>query len=101
MSKIMKRVETIRENEIVRAYKELEKLGINNQQVKEILDLMTRSIIKKSFQPLFDNVRSLVFDGENSINYINFLIDIFKDGNIPIFETKKIKKKQISKRSSS
>ncbi|AAK40526.1 glutamyl-tRNA reductase [Saccharolobus solfataricus] len=100
MSKIMKRIETIRENEILRAYKELEKLGINDQQAKEILDLMTRSIIKKSFQPLFDNIRSLIFNGENSINYINFLIDIFKDGNISGFETEKIKEKQVSERSS-
>ncbi|QGA67837.1 glutamyl-tRNA reductase [Sulfolobus sp. E11-6] len=101
MSKIMNRVESIRENEILKAYKELEKLGINNQQVKEILDLMTRSIIKKSFQPLFDNVRSLIFNEKDAINYINFLIDIFKDGNIPSFETKKIKENQISKGSSS
>ncbi|WP_338599783.1 glutamyl-tRNA reductase [Sulfolobus tengchongensis] len=101
VSKIMLRIENIRRNEVLRAYKELEKIGITDQRMKEIIDLMSKSMIKKSFQPLFDNIKNLMFNETDSINYINFLIDIFKDGDISYPKTKKIEEKQISERSGS
>ena len=67
----------------------------------EILNLMTRSMIKKIFQPVFENIRNGIFNKDDSINYINFLVDIFKDGTISNLETQKIKEKQADKGSSS
>ncbi|MEM1599512.1 MAG: glutamyl-tRNA reductase [Sulfolobaceae archaeon] len=101
ISKIMKRIENITENEIIRAYKKLQKLGIENEEALEILNLMTRSMIKKIFQPVFENIRNGIFNKDDSINYINFLVDIFKDGTISNLETQKIKEKQADKGSSS
>ncbi len=101
ISKIMRRVEDIRRTEVNRAYKELQNIGINNEEVLEILNLMTNSMLKKVFQPLFDNVRTIIFNDEESINYINFLIDIFKDGNFSGDKTKKTEEKQVNKGPSS
>ncbi|MEM4884204.1 MAG: glutamyl-tRNA reductase, partial [Saccharolobus sp.] len=101
ISKIMKRIKNITENEIIRAYKELQKLGIENEEALEILNLMTRSMIKKIFQPVFENIRNGIFNKDDSINYINFLVDIFKDGTISNLETQKVKEKQADKGSSS
>jgi glutamyl-tRNA reductase len=90
---IMHRIENIRKNEVIRAINELQKLGIRSQDALEIVDLMSKSMIKKIFEPLFSNVKDIVFNGGDSINYINFLVNIFKDGNIPSNKTEKIKEK--------
>ncbi|MEM3352267.1 MAG: glutamyl-tRNA reductase, partial [Saccharolobus sp.] len=51
--------------------------------------------------PVFENIRNGIFNKDDSINYINFLVDIFKDGTISNLETQKIKEKQADKGSSS
>jgi len=53
LSVIMTRVEDLRRREVERALRELAKRGVEDDHVREILDKMTMSLIKKVFDPFF------------------------------------------------
>ncbi|MEM3268717.1 MAG: glutamyl-tRNA reductase, partial [Metallosphaera sp.] len=54
VSSFMSKVEQIRESEVTRALRVLE---TEDPKTKEVLDAMTRSMIKKIFSPMFENLR--------------------------------------------
>lgn len=88
ISKFMKRIEDIREEEVNRAFNEILKHKENEDEIKEILNRMTNSMLKKIFSPLFDSLRK-----DNGVaNYINNLIEILNNGNLPNSQTEKTQK---------
>ncbi|AWR97346.1 glutamyl-tRNA reductase [Acidianus sulfidivorans JP7] len=96
VSQIMNTIEEIRKAEVERANKEIRK---NNEDVDEILDAMSKSMIKKIFSPMLLKIKDYIKTDEK--NYINFILELFNYGKLPDNETKEIKKEQINKRSSS
>lgn len=88
ISKFMKRIEEIRENEIERAYTEIIKHLDDKEEIKNIMDKMTNSMLKKIFSPLFENIRR----NEDMANYISNIIEILSNGNISNFKTEETKK---------
>jgi len=84
VSNIMSRIEEIRETEISKA---IRKISDNNAQ--EILDAMTKSMIKKIFAPLLDKIRIALENGDT--NYINYILELFNNGKLPDIKTEEIK----------
>lgn len=97
ISQIMSTIEEIRKNEVARAIRKLN--SGNNESVNEILDAMTRSMIKKIFSPMLSKIKDYVKTDEK--NYINLILELFNYGELSSTETKKIKEEQISKGSGS
>ncbi len=91
VSQIMKSVEEIRQNEVKRALKEL-----NGDNAEEVLNAMTKSMIKKMFYPLLSKIKEAVRNNET--NYINLIMELFNNGELPNSKTKEIEEKQVNKR---
>ncbi|BAB65173.1 glutamyl-tRNA reductase [Sulfurisphaera tokodaii] len=89
ISKFMKRIEDIREAEINRAYAEILKHANDKEEIKNIIDKMTNSMLKKIFSPLFETVRK----NEDMANYINNIFEILSNGNISNSKTEEAKEK--------
>ncbi|BFH73238.1 glutamyl-tRNA reductase [Sulfurisphaera javensis] len=89
ISKFMKRIEDIRESEAERAYLEILKHIDNKEEIKNIIDRMTNSMLKKIFSPLFENIRK----NEDMANYISNIFEILSNGNISDPKTEKTEKK--------
>ncbi|MCG3109406.1 Glutamyl-tRNA reductase [Metallosphaera sp. J1] len=89
VSSFMSRVEETRKEEVERA---LRVLGDNSQETRDVLDAMTRSMIKKIFSPMFQNMRRAVEN--NEINYINLATSLFTHGGISQDKTEKVKAEQ-------
>ncbi|MEM0373792.1 MAG: glutamyl-tRNA reductase [Sulfolobaceae archaeon] len=98
LSKLLSRIEEIRTNEVMRAMRELKKAK-NEEEIFRVIDLMSRSIIKKSFSPLYNNVKRLIESGE--LNYINLILEFFNNGTISNFKAEEAKKEQTIKRPNS
>ena len=64
----------------------------NDPKVKEVLDAMTRSMLKKMLSPVFENLKEAL--ERNEINYINSIIRLFNHGGIPENEAEEAKAKQ-------
>ncbi|BDC19087.1 glutamyl-tRNA reductase [Acidianus sp. HS-5] len=90
-SQIMKSIEEIRQNEVKRALKEL-----NGDNAEEVLNAMTKSMIKKMFYPLLSKIKEAVRNNET--NYINLIMELFNDGKLSDGKTKEIEEKQVNKR---
>jgi len=90
VSSFSSRFEEIRKAEVERALKVLKKE--NDPKVKEVLDAMTRSILKKMLSPVFENLKGAL--ERNETNYINFTIRLFNHGGIPENEAEEAKAKQ-------
>jgi len=96
ISKILNNVEKVREIEVEKAKKELRKRNVNvSQDVEEVLDVMSKSIVNKGLEPLINNIKVMVEKDER--NYINFLIDLFNHGYIPDSKTKETEEQEASK----
>ena len=91
VSQIMKNIEEIRQNEVKRALKEL-----NGDNAEEVLDAMTKSMIKKMFFPMLSKIKDAVRNNET--NYINLIMELFNNGKLPNSKTKEIEEKQVNKR---
>lgn len=96
VSQIMSRIEEIRKAEVARAIK---KINSNPEEVNEILDAMSRSMIKKIFSPMLMRIRDYVKNDEK--DYINLVLEIFNYGKLSDIKTKEIEEKQANKRFSS
>ncbi|MEM3213951.1 MAG: glutamyl-tRNA reductase, partial [Metallosphaera sp.] len=59
---------------------------------KEVLDAMTRSMIKKIFSPMFENLRRAV--ESNEVNHINLAVSLFSYGGISEDKAKEVKAEQ-------
>jgi glutamyl-tRNA reductase len=90
ISTVMGRVEQIRVNEIERALKKIMKAN-SIEEIKEILDLMSKSMIKKMFEPVYSNIREMVKKGE--FKNINLILEIYSNDTISDIKTQKIKAK--------
>ncbi|BBG24549.1 glutamyl-tRNA reductase [Sulfuracidifex tepidarius] len=98
ISRILGNVERVRETEVKKAKRELEKRNINvDKDIDEVLDVMSKSIINKGLEPLIKNIKVMVENDER--RYINFLIDVFNYGHIPDDKTEEIKRKETPERS--
>ncbi len=84
VSNIMSRMEEIREMEISKAVRK-----INDNNAQEILDAMTKSMIKRMFSPLLDKIRIALENGDT--NYINYILELFNNGKLPDIKTEEIK----------
>ena len=89
VSSFMSRVEETRKEEVERA---LKVLGDDSEETREVLEAMTRSMIKKIFSPMFQNLRRAVEN--NEINYINLATSLLTHGGISQDKTKEIKTEQ-------
>ncbi|EWG07377.1 MAG: glutamyl-tRNA reductase [Candidatus Aramenus sulfurataquae] len=87
VSELMGKIEEIRKEEVQRAAK---KLNDNNKE--EILNAMTKSMIKKIFSPLLMKIRLALEN--NDINYINFILELFNNGKLPDVKTEEVKEQQ-------
>ncbi|MBW9140654.1 MAG: glutamyl-tRNA reductase [Candidatus Aramenus sp.] len=87
VSELMGKIEKIRKEEVQRAAK---KLNDNNKE--EILNAMTKSMIKKIFSPLLMKIRLALEN--NDINYINFILELFNNGKLPDVKTEEVKEQQ-------
>ncbi|ARM75990.1 glutamyl-tRNA reductase [Acidianus manzaensis] len=96
VSDIMNKIDEIRKEEIQRALKEI---NSNEDDINEILDAMTKSMIKKIFSPMLLKIKDYIREDEK--NYINLVLELFNYDKLPSNETKTIKKEQINKRSNS
>lgn len=98
ISKILGNVERVRETEVKKAKKELEKRNMRvSKDVEEVLDIMSKSIINKGLEPLINNIKVMVENDER--RHINFLIDVFNYGYLSNDKTKEIERKETSERS--
>ncbi|AEE93511.1 glutamyl-tRNA reductase [Acidianus hospitalis W1] len=91
VSQIMKNIEEIRQNEVKRALKEL-----NGDNAEEVLNAMTKSMVKKMFYPLLSKIKEAVRNNET--NYINLILELFNNGKLSDSKTKEIEEKQVNKR---
>ncbi|MEL9970228.1 MAG: glutamyl-tRNA reductase [Metallosphaera sp.] len=89
VSSFMSKVEQIRESEVTRALRVLE---TEDPKTKEVLDAMTRSMIKKIFSPMFENLRRAV--ESNEVNHINLAVSLFSYGGISEDKAKEVKAEQ-------
>ncbi|QKQ99968.1 glutamyl-tRNA reductase [Metallosphaera tengchongensis] len=88
VAEFMNKIEEIRREEVERAVK---MLG-GDSKTREILDAMSRSMNKKTFSPLFENLKRATERGE--INYINLVTSLFTHEGISQSKTKEIKTEQ-------
>lgn len=93
ISRFMTRIENIRIEEVMKAKKKIMKAK-SQDEILEIIDKMSKSFIKKAFQPIFFNVRTVIKNNEE--NYINYLTKILSDGNFSNNKAEKIKKEQVN-----
>ncbi|MCY0873397.1 MAG: glutamyl-tRNA reductase, partial [Acidianus infernus] len=91
VSQIMKNIEEIRQNEVKKALKEL-----NGDNAEEVLNAMTKSMVKKMFYPLLSKIKEAVRNNET--NYINLILELFNNGKLSDSKTKEIEEKQVNKR---
>lgn len=63
----MHRIENIRKNEVIRAINELQKLGIRSQDALEIVDLMSKSMIKRYLNHCLATLRTLFLMAETRL----------------------------------
>lgn len=91
ISEIMYRIEELRKSEVEKAKDAIMKAE-SKEEIIEIVDKMSKSFIKKAFQPIFYNIRNSLKNNEE--NYINYLLKIFNDGNISNSKAQEIKEKQ-------
>lgn len=89
ISFFMRKIESIREKEVERAYREILKHVDDKEEIKNILEKMTNSMLKKIFSPVFENIRK----NEAIANYINEAFEILDNGSIPDSKTEKNEKK--------
>ncbi|MGC9104902.1 MAG: glutamyl-tRNA reductase [Thermoprotei archaeon] len=80
LSALMGRVEEVRKQEVERALWELKKLGIEGDEVREILDKMSMSILKKVFDPFFKVYYSSSQTEKEMI--LNVVRKVFSSGNV-------------------
>ncbi|WP_252896590.1 hypothetical protein [Metallosphaera hakonensis] len=93
VSSFMSKIEEIRKEEVERAQREL---GDQSEDTKEVLDAMTRSMIKKIFSPMFANLKTAV--EANEVNYINLATSLFSHGWLSKDKAEEIKAEQNRKR---
>ena len=88
ISRFMKKIKNISEQEVEKAYEEILKHINDKEEIKNILDKMTNSMLKKIFSPVFENIRK----NEEIANYINQAFEILDNGNISNLKAKETKK---------
>ncbi|AAY80150.1 glutamyl-tRNA reductase [Sulfolobus acidocaldarius] len=89
VSRFMSEIEWVREKEVDRAFNEILKNYADKDNIKEIIDKMTYSLIKKVFSPILEDLRK---DPNNKKQIVEYLIEVFQNGQFSDTKTQKIEK---------